>query len=151
MDGLEALPVRGIGDVTAGDDLAGMITSAAPWLRDGDVLVVTSKIVSKAEGQLVDVPTGGGGGGGARGGGRGPPRRRFGPPRPRARWPAAGIHASCRPTTASSWRAPASMPPMWTVRNWCCYRRILTPRPADCAPRCRTGSAWTSPSSFPTR
>src|SRR3954447_26832650 len=59
MDGLEVLPIRGIGDVTAGDDLAGMITSAAPWLRDGDVLVVTSKIVSKAEGRLVDVPADG--------------------------------------------------------------------------------------------
>ncbi|WP_329107522.1 coenzyme F420-0:L-glutamate ligase [Micromonospora sp. NBC_01699] len=53
---LEILPVLGIGDVTEGDDLAAMITTAAPWLRDGDVLVVTSKIVSKAEGRLVDVP-----------------------------------------------------------------------------------------------
>ncbi|HET6534213.1 MAG TPA: coenzyme F420-0:L-glutamate ligase [Actinoplanes sp.] len=59
IDGLEVLPVRGIGDVTAGDDLAEMITTAAPWLRDGDVLVVTSKIVSKAEGRLVDVPADG--------------------------------------------------------------------------------------------
>ena len=59
MDGLEVMPVRGMGDVTAGDDLAEMITSAAPWLRDGDVLVVTSKIVSKAEGRLVDVPADG--------------------------------------------------------------------------------------------
>jgi coenzyme F420-0:L-glutamate ligase / coenzyme F420-1:gamma-L-glutamate ligase len=59
MDGLEVLPVRGIGDVTAGDDLAALITTAAPWLRDGDVLVVTSKIVSKAEGRLVDVPADG--------------------------------------------------------------------------------------------
>jgi coenzyme F420-0:L-glutamate ligase/coenzyme F420-1:gamma-L-glutamate ligase len=58
-DGLEILPVHGIGDVTAGDDLARLITSAAPWLRDGDVLVVTSKIVSKAEGQLVEVPADG--------------------------------------------------------------------------------------------
>jgi coenzyme F420-0:L-glutamate ligase/coenzyme F420-1:gamma-L-glutamate ligase len=57
--GLEVLPVRGIGHVTAGDDLAEMITRAAPWLRDGDVLVVTSKIVSKAEGRLVDVPADG--------------------------------------------------------------------------------------------
>ncbi|SDY72341.1 coenzyme F420-0:L-glutamate ligase / coenzyme F420-1:gamma-L-glutamate ligase [Micromonospora pattaloongensis] len=55
---LEILPVRGIGDVTPGDDLAALIGGAAPWLRDGDVLVVTSKIVSKAEGRLVDVPTG---------------------------------------------------------------------------------------------
>ncbi|AEV81944.1 F420-dependent oxidoreductase [Actinoplanes sp. SE50] len=53
---LEVLPVEGIGDVTAGDDLAELITRAAPWLADGDVLVVTSKIVSKAEGRLVEVP-----------------------------------------------------------------------------------------------
>ncbi|MEV8505231.1 coenzyme F420-0:L-glutamate ligase [Actinoplanes sp. NPDC051475] len=59
MDGLEILPVRGIGDVTAGDDLAELITRNAPWLRDGDVLVVTSKIVSKAEGRLVEVPADG--------------------------------------------------------------------------------------------
>jgi coenzyme F420-0:L-glutamate ligase/coenzyme F420-1:gamma-L-glutamate ligase len=58
-DGLEVLPVRGIGDVTAGDDLAELITRAAPWLRDGDVLVVTSKIVSKSEGRLVEVPADG--------------------------------------------------------------------------------------------
>jgi len=59
MDGLEILPVRGIGDVTAGDDLAELITRSAPWLQDGDVLVVTSKIVSKAEGRLVEVPADG--------------------------------------------------------------------------------------------
>lgn len=55
-DGFEVLPVRGIGDVRPGDDLASLIATAAPWLRDGDVLVVTSKIVSKAEGQLTEVP-----------------------------------------------------------------------------------------------
>ncbi|MFD0821736.1 coenzyme F420-0:L-glutamate ligase, partial [Micromonospora zhanjiangensis] len=53
---LEILPVIGMPDVAEGDDLAAMISLAAPWLRDGDVLVVTSKIVSKAEGRLVDVP-----------------------------------------------------------------------------------------------
>lgn len=56
---LEILPVHGIGDVGPGDDLASLIADAAPWLQDGDVLVVTSKIVSKSEGRLVDVPTGG--------------------------------------------------------------------------------------------
>jgi coenzyme F420-0:L-glutamate ligase/coenzyme F420-1:gamma-L-glutamate ligase len=56
---LEILPVLGIGDVTEGDDLATLIATAAPWLHDGDVLVVTSKIVSKAEGRLVDVPADG--------------------------------------------------------------------------------------------
>jgi coenzyme F420-0:L-glutamate ligase / coenzyme F420-1:gamma-L-glutamate ligase len=58
-DGLEILPVRGIGEIVAGDDLGGIITAAAPWLADGDVLVVTSKIVSKAEGRLVEVPVAG--------------------------------------------------------------------------------------------
>ncbi len=55
--GLQVLPVTGIGPVRAGDDLAALITGAAPWLADGDVLVVTSKIVSKAEGRLVEVAT----------------------------------------------------------------------------------------------
>jgi coenzyme F420-0:L-glutamate ligase/coenzyme F420-1:gamma-L-glutamate ligase len=53
---LEILPVTGIGDVRPGDDLAGLIARAAPWLADGDVVVVTSKVVSKAEGRLVRVP-----------------------------------------------------------------------------------------------
>ncbi len=48
--------MTGIGRIVPGDDLAGIIRAAAPWLQDGDVLVVTSKIVSKAEGQLVEVP-----------------------------------------------------------------------------------------------
>lgn len=56
---LEVLPVSGIGEVRPGDDLAALIARAAPWLRDGDVLVVTSKIVSKAEGRLVEVPAAG--------------------------------------------------------------------------------------------
>ncbi|MEU4425326.1 coenzyme F420-0:L-glutamate ligase [Actinoplanes sp. NPDC024001] len=59
IDGLEILPVRGIGDITAGDDLAALIMNAAPWLADGDVLVVTSKIISKAESRLVEVPADG--------------------------------------------------------------------------------------------
>ncbi|MGK5680993.1 coenzyme F420-0:L-glutamate ligase [Actinoplanes sp. URMC 104] len=58
-DGLEILPVRGIGDIVAGDDLVELILAAAPWIADGDVLVVTSKIVSKAEGRLVEVPADG--------------------------------------------------------------------------------------------
>jgi coenzyme F420-0:L-glutamate ligase/coenzyme F420-1:gamma-L-glutamate ligase len=48
-----------MGEVEPGSDLAETIVAAAPWLRDGDVLVVTSKIVSKSEGRLVDVPTAG--------------------------------------------------------------------------------------------
>lgn len=53
---LEILPVTGIGEVRPGDDLAALIIAAAPWLADGDVVVVTSKIVSKSEGQLVEIP-----------------------------------------------------------------------------------------------
>ena len=56
---IQILPVTGIGDVRPGYDLAALIAAAAPWLADGDVLVVTSKIVSKAEGRLVDVPLNG--------------------------------------------------------------------------------------------
>jgi coenzyme F420-0:L-glutamate ligase/coenzyme F420-1:gamma-L-glutamate ligase len=56
-DGLEILPIRGLGEITPGTDLAAAIHQAAPWLRDGDILVVTSKIVSKSEGQLVGLPT----------------------------------------------------------------------------------------------
>ena len=58
-DRLEILAVPGLGEIRPGTDLAAAIHHAAPWLRDGDVLVVTSKIVSKAEGQLVDVPPAG--------------------------------------------------------------------------------------------
>ncbi|MFD9567500.1 coenzyme F420-0:L-glutamate ligase [Streptomyces sp. NPDC059994] len=46
--------VGGIPEVRAGDDLAKLIAGAAPDLVDGDVLLVTSKIVSKAEGRLVE-------------------------------------------------------------------------------------------------
>ena len=50
---LTILPVCGLPEVGAGADLAGLITAAAPGLRDGDILVVTSKIVSKAEGRVM--------------------------------------------------------------------------------------------------
>jgi dehydro coenzyme F420 reductase / coenzyme F420-0:L-glutamate ligase / coenzyme F420-1:gamma-L-glutamate ligase len=53
---VEILGIPGLPEFRPGDDLAGAIATAAPWLRDGDVLVVTSKIVSKVEGRLVAVP-----------------------------------------------------------------------------------------------
>ncbi|MFG2356511.1 coenzyme F420-0:L-glutamate ligase [Streptomyces sp. NPDC048521] len=43
----------GIPEVQPGDDLAKLIAAAGPGLADGDVLLVTSKIVSKAEGRIV--------------------------------------------------------------------------------------------------
>jgi coenzyme F420-0:L-glutamate ligase/coenzyme F420-1:gamma-L-glutamate ligase len=51
---LEILPVEGIGEVAQGDDLGEAIASRVT-LSDGDVVVVTQKIVSKAEGRLVAV------------------------------------------------------------------------------------------------
>ncbi|MGW6861980.1 coenzyme F420-0:L-glutamate ligase [Streptomyces xanthophaeus] len=50
----EVRAVEGIPEVRPGDDLAKLITTAAPDLRDGDVLLVTSKIVSKAEGRITE-------------------------------------------------------------------------------------------------
>jgi coenzyme F420-0:L-glutamate ligase / coenzyme F420-1:gamma-L-glutamate ligase len=50
------IPVMGLPEITAGSDLAALIADAvdpAPGLRDGDILVVTSKVVSKAEGRVV--------------------------------------------------------------------------------------------------
>jgi coenzyme F420-0:L-glutamate ligase/coenzyme F420-1:gamma-L-glutamate ligase len=50
--GISLIPVPGIGEVGRGDDLAELILAAAPELREGDVVVVTQKIVSKAEGRV---------------------------------------------------------------------------------------------------
>jgi coenzyme F420-0:L-glutamate ligase / coenzyme F420-1:gamma-L-glutamate ligase len=55
--GLQILPVVGLGEIQPGIDLAAAIGSALEQqgtpLEDGDILVVTQKIVSKAEGALV--------------------------------------------------------------------------------------------------
>ncbi|MFF8959037.1 coenzyme F420-0:L-glutamate ligase [Streptomyces sp. NPDC014894] len=48
---VRALP--GLPEIAAGDDLAKVIAAAGPDLADGDVLLVTSKIVSKAEGRVL--------------------------------------------------------------------------------------------------
>ena len=49
------LPVTGLPEVVAGADLAALIAGAVPDLRDGDILVVTSKVVSKAEGRVASM------------------------------------------------------------------------------------------------
>ena len=58
---LELLALDGIGEVAPGDDLALHIARAIEHadlaLTDGDVLVVTQKVVSKAEGRLVELST----------------------------------------------------------------------------------------------
>src|SRR3954471_20297401 len=56
--GFSVPPVPGLPEFSPGDDLAGAIAGAAPWLADGDVVVVTSKVVSKVEGRLVPVGPG---------------------------------------------------------------------------------------------
>jgi coenzyme F420-0:L-glutamate ligase/coenzyme F420-1:gamma-L-glutamate ligase len=51
---LQAWALQGIPEVTAGADLVSLIADAAAGgLVDGDILVVTSKIVSKAEGRMI--------------------------------------------------------------------------------------------------
>ncbi len=56
----EVIGVEGIGEVRPGDDLARLIADAAARqatpLRSGDVVVVSQKIVSKAEGRLLRLP-----------------------------------------------------------------------------------------------
>ena len=51
--------ISGIPEVRPGDDLAGLVLAGCATtgvaLREGDILVVTQKVVSKAEGRLVDL------------------------------------------------------------------------------------------------
>jgi coenzyme F420-0:L-glutamate ligase/coenzyme F420-1:gamma-L-glutamate ligase len=58
---VELVALGGIGEVAPGDDLAGLIVDGATLsglrLADDDVVVVTQKIVSKAEGRLVELAT----------------------------------------------------------------------------------------------
>ena len=60
MSRLEVWGVEGIGEIRPGDQLGDIIADACADppngpLQDGDVLVVTQKIVSKAEGRLVEI------------------------------------------------------------------------------------------------
>jgi coenzyme F420-0:L-glutamate ligase/coenzyme F420-1:gamma-L-glutamate ligase len=54
VGGYRVWAVSGLPEVARGDDLAKLIAAAEPGLVDGDVLLVTSKIVSKAEGRVVE-------------------------------------------------------------------------------------------------
>ena len=60
MSRLEVWGVEGIGEIRPGDQLGEIIADACAEppngpLQDGDVLVVTQKVVSKAEGRLVEI------------------------------------------------------------------------------------------------
>lgn len=53
---MEVIPVRVPSEITAGDDLAGIICGSAS-VRDGDVVVVAQKAVSKSEGRMISLDT----------------------------------------------------------------------------------------------
>jgi coenzyme F420-0:L-glutamate ligase / coenzyme F420-1:gamma-L-glutamate ligase len=53
---MEISGVEGLPEIAAGDDLPALI-AATGGIADGDVVVVTSKIVSKAEGRTLDLDT----------------------------------------------------------------------------------------------
>ena len=53
MTGISITAVAGLPEVTPGADLPALVEAAEPDLRDGDILVITSKVISKAEGRLV--------------------------------------------------------------------------------------------------
>ncbi|HEY5890823.1 MAG TPA: coenzyme F420-0:L-glutamate ligase [Acidimicrobiia bacterium] len=54
---LEVIPVEGIGQIRPGDDLLSILVATVGTLKpaSSDVLVVTHKVVSKAEGQVVAI------------------------------------------------------------------------------------------------
>src|SRR6201991_3609716 len=54
---VEMLPVPGLPEFRPGDDLAAAIAGAAAWLRNNDIVVVTSKVMSKCEGRIVNAPS----------------------------------------------------------------------------------------------
>ena len=49
---IQVLPVEGLPEIVEGDDLASLVAGATE-LRDGDVVCVAQKVVSKAEGRVV--------------------------------------------------------------------------------------------------
>ena len=51
---MEVVGVEGLPEISPGDDIAALIAGAAT-IADGDVVVVTSKVVSKAEGRAVEL------------------------------------------------------------------------------------------------
>ncbi|MCX2733899.1 coenzyme F420-0:L-glutamate ligase [Saccharopolyspora sp. NFXS83] len=54
--GLQLFAVTGLPEFGPGDDVAASVAANAPWLSDGDVVVVTSKVISKAEDRMVRTP-----------------------------------------------------------------------------------------------
>lgn len=61
MPDIRIIPIAGIGEVVAGDDIGALVADAAAVgttpVEAGDVVVIAQKIVSKAEGRLVPATT----------------------------------------------------------------------------------------------
>ena len=59
MNRLELIPLEGIGEIRPGDDLAAVLLDAIGAIEealvDDDILVVTHKVVSKAEGRVAEI------------------------------------------------------------------------------------------------
>lgn len=53
---IEILPVLDLPEFDTDVDVAEALIACAPWLRDDDVVVVTSKVFSKTEGRMVAAP-----------------------------------------------------------------------------------------------
>jgi coenzyme F420-0:L-glutamate ligase/coenzyme F420-1:gamma-L-glutamate ligase len=54
---IEIVPLRLADDISESDDLAALVLAVAPPLRDGDIVVVTHKAVSKNEGRVIHLAT----------------------------------------------------------------------------------------------
>jgi hypothetical protein len=119
-------PVSGFPEVTTGTDLVPLLaehlTSAA--LTDGDVVVVTQKIVSKAEGRLVPAER----------------RERRSPPRPPRSSHAVTTSRSSGRVTGSSARTPGSTRRTSPAGRSPCCLKIPTEAPNVCAPGSRRPS-----------
>ncbi|HFC49711.1 MAG TPA: coenzyme F420-0:L-glutamate ligase, partial [Thermofilum sp.] len=59
MPRIEIIGLKGVPEIKPGDDLARIIVETAEQnnvkIEDGDVIVVKSKIISKAEGRIVEL------------------------------------------------------------------------------------------------
>ena len=56
MKSVQVIPIEGLPEIQAGDDLAGLVSDRSD-LRDGDILVVAQKVISKSEGRFRDLKT----------------------------------------------------------------------------------------------
>ena len=133
MSDLHVHAPDGVPDVRPGDDLVALLLAVAD-LADGDVVVVTSKVVSKAEGRV-------------RPGTREDALAARDQPRGR---PARADHDRADPPRPDPGRGRDRRLQRRGRATSCCSRRTPTPPPARSAPRSASGPAATSASWSPT-